>query len=147
MLLMIPVLLGVMFIVFTINYFGPGDPVAALLGGNYTQEQYDAKEKELGLDQPYAVQFVNYIKGIVTELDLGTSYQTRRAVRDEILERFPFAGHAGGGSYRGGWNPIRHYISHQAVFNLGLYRDHRVVDLCLDPEFLDGHDVPIRLVL
>ena len=42
---MIPVLLGVMFIVFTINYFGPGDPVAALLGGNYTQEQYDAKEK------------------------------------------------------------------------------------------------------
>ena len=89
MLLMIPVLLGVMFIVFTINYFGPGDPVAALLGGNYTQEQYDAKEKELGLDQPYAVQFVNYIKGIVTELDLGTSYQTRRAVRDEILERFP----------------------------------------------------------
>ena len=45
MLLMIPVLLGVMFIVFTINYFGPGDPVAALLGGNYTQEQYDAKEK------------------------------------------------------------------------------------------------------
>ena len=86
---MIPVLLGVMFIVFTINYFGPGDPVAALLGGNYTQEQYDAKEKELGLDQPYAVQFVNYIKGIVTELDLGTSYQTRRAVRDEILERFP----------------------------------------------------------
>ena len=89
MLLMIPVLLGVMFIVFTINYFGPGDPVAALLGGNYTQEQYDAKEKELGLDQPYAVQFVNYIKGIVTELDLGTSYQTRRAVRDEILDRFP----------------------------------------------------------
>ena len=59
----------------------------------------------------------------------------------------PFAGHAGGGSYRGGWNPIWHYISHQAVFNLGLYRDHRVVDLCLDPEFLDGHDVPIRLVL
>ena len=86
---MIPVLLGVVFIVFTINHFGPGDPVAALLGGNYTQEQYDAKEKELGLDQPFAVQFVNYVKGIVTEFDLGTSYQSKRPVSTEILERFP----------------------------------------------------------
>lgn len=88
-LLMIPVLLGVIFIVFTINQFSPGDPVAALLGGNYTQEQYDAKEKELGLDQPFVVQFVNYLKGIVTRFDLGTSYQSKRPVSSEILERFP----------------------------------------------------------
>ena len=86
---MIPVLLGVLFIVFTINHFGPGDPVASLLGGNYTQEQYDAKEKELGLDKPFLTQFVDYVVGIVTELDLGSSYQTYRPVRDEILERFP----------------------------------------------------------
>lgn len=88
-LLMIPVLLGVVFIVFTINHLGPGDPVAALLGGNYTQEQYDAKEKELGLDQPFAVQFVNYVKNIITKFDLGTSYQSKRPVSTEILERFP----------------------------------------------------------
>ena len=87
MLLMIPVLLGVMFIVFTINYFGPGDPVAALLGGNYTQEQYDAKEKELGLDQPYAVQFVNYIKGIVTELDLGTSLMSAQKTKKRVSQQ------------------------------------------------------------
>lgn len=88
-LFMIPVLLGVVFIVFTINHFSPGDPVVSLLGSNYTQEQYDAKEAELGLDKPFFTQFFNYVKGIVTKFDLGTSYQTKRPVRDEILERFP----------------------------------------------------------
>ncbi len=51
-LLMIPVLLGVVFIVFTINQLAPGDPIVTLLGSNYTQEQYDAKDSELSLDKP-----------------------------------------------------------------------------------------------
>jgi len=89
LLWIIPVLLGVLFIVFTINHFTPGDPVQALLGSNYTQEQYDAKEAELGLDQPFFVQFFRYVKGIVTEFDLGTSYQSKRAVNTEIFSRFP----------------------------------------------------------
>ena len=88
-LLMIPVLLGVVFIVFTINQLAPGDPIVTLLGSNYTQEQYDAKEAELGLDKPFVTQFVLYVKGIVTKFDLGTSYQTGRSVTDELLERFP----------------------------------------------------------
>lgn len=88
-LLMIPVLLGVIFIVFTINHFMPGDPVISLLGTNYTQEQYDAKEAELGLDKPFLEQFVIYVKNVVTKGDLGTSYQTNRSVSTEILERFP----------------------------------------------------------
>lgn len=86
---MIPVILGVLFIVFTINFFTPGDPVAALLGMNYTQEQYDAKEAELGLDKPFFVQFFSYLKGLVTEFDMGTSYQTKRPVFDELRDRFP----------------------------------------------------------
>ena len=45
LLWVIPVMLGVVLIVFTIDRVGPGDPVAAALGGTYTQEQYDAKEK------------------------------------------------------------------------------------------------------
>lgn len=86
---MIPIMLGVLFIVFSITHLTPGDPVVALLGSNYTQEQYDMKEAELGLDKPFMVQFVNYVKGVVTEFDLGTSYQTNRAVRDELFDRFP----------------------------------------------------------
>lgn len=53
LLWVIPVMLGVVLIVFTIDRVGPGDPVAAALGGTYTQEQYDAKEAELGLDRPF----------------------------------------------------------------------------------------------
>ena len=86
-LLMIPVLLGVMFIVFTLSHFMPGDPVVSKLGSNYTQEQYDQTEHEMGLDKPFIVQFVNYVVGVVTKFDLGTSYQSSRAVRTMILER------------------------------------------------------------
>ena len=86
----IPVLLGAILIVFAINRLvDSGDPVAAILGGNYTQEQYDAKAEELGLDQPFVVQFYNYIKNLVIHGDMGNSYVTKRAVSDEIRERFP----------------------------------------------------------
>lgn len=88
-LIMIPVLLGVLLIVFTLNQMTPGDPVVNLLDTNYTQEQYDAKKAELGLDKPFLTQFFIYVKNIVTKFDLGTSYQTRRSVTQEILERFP----------------------------------------------------------
>lgn len=83
-----PVLLGAIFIVFAISFVDPGDPVAALLGGSYTQEQYDAKAQELGVDQSFWVQFGSYIKGIVTGGDFGTSYTTKRAVSTEIASRF-----------------------------------------------------------
>lgn len=86
---MIPVMLGVVFLVFTINYFTPGDPVVALLGSNYTQEQYDATEASLGLDKPFFTQFCTYVKNVVTELDFGTSYSSKRPVSEELGERFP----------------------------------------------------------
>jgi len=86
-LLMIPVMFLVMFLVFTINYISPGDPVVDILGQEATQEQIDAKREELGLNDPYLVQLGNYIKGVVFELDLGTSYKTGRPVLEEILER------------------------------------------------------------
>lgn len=86
---MIPVLLGVLFIVFTINRLTPGDPVAAILGANYTEEQYAQQEADMGLDKPFLVQFANYVKDIVTEFDFGTSYQSRQNVGAEIAKRLP----------------------------------------------------------
>lgn len=86
---MIPVLLGVCVIVFALTRLSPGDPVVGILGTTYTQEQYDQCRAELGLDDPVMVQLVNYIKGIVTRFDLGTSYQSKRPVTTEIMERFP----------------------------------------------------------
>ena len=43
----------------------------------------------MGLNDPLYIQFFNYVKGIVTKFDLGTSYQTRRPVIDELMDRFP----------------------------------------------------------
>lgn len=88
LLWMIPILLGVVIIVFTIQHFTPGDPVAAILGQNFTPEQYAIKEAEMGLDQPYIVQLWDYIKGLVTKFDLGQSYTSKRDVKVLIAERF-----------------------------------------------------------
>ncbi len=87
LLWMIPVLLGILFIVFTLSHFMPGDPVINRLGTNYTQEQYDAMEHELGLDQPFLKQFWDYLVGVVTKFDLGTSYKSYRSVNTMVLER------------------------------------------------------------
>lgn len=86
-LIMIPVLLGVLVIVFFLSHFMPGDPVENFLPEQYTQEQYDAKAAELGLDKPLVVQLVDYVVGVVTRLDLGTSYNTGRPVTQELADR------------------------------------------------------------
>ena len=86
---MIPVLLGVMILIYTINYLSPSDPLTSILGADATEAQRAAKAAELGLDQPYLVQVFNYIKGVVLHLDLGTSYTTYANVMGSILERFP----------------------------------------------------------
>jgi len=86
---MIPVILGVLLIVFTISYLTPGDPAATVLGRDFTQEQYEAQLAKMGLDKPFIVQFYNYVKNLVTKFDLGTSYLTGRTVADEVIYRFP----------------------------------------------------------
>lgn len=87
LLWMIPILLGVLLIVFTISYFTPGDPVVSLLGDNYTDEMYAQKVEELGLDKPFFVQYIDYIVGIVTRFDFGISYTYKHKVGQEIASR------------------------------------------------------------
>lgn len=86
-LIMIPVLLGVIFITFTLSHFMPGDPVVNMLPTTYTEEQYEAKKAELGLDRPFIVQLGDYLWGVVTRFDLGTSYSTKRDVTNAIGDR------------------------------------------------------------
>ena len=84
---MIPVLLGVLLIVFTISHFMPGDPVISVLGTEFTEEEYVAKKHEMGLDKSYFEQFFNYVYKLVTRGDLGTSYATSQPVANEIHNR------------------------------------------------------------
>lgn len=84
-----PILLGVSFIVFTIMYLSPGDPVTMVLGEGSTPEQHDAMRVQMGLDRSFIEQFFHYIKNVVVEFDLGRSYVSGRVVMDEILVRLP----------------------------------------------------------
>lgn len=90
LLMMIPVLLGVSFIVFTIMSFTPGDPVQMYLGDNYSQEAYDALSAKLGTDQPFFVRYFSFI-GNAVRGDFGLSYSTGKPVADEIFARLPYS--------------------------------------------------------
>ena len=85
----IPVMLGVIIVVFTITYFTPGDPVQSLLGKASTPERYAAKAAELGLDKGYFGQLGTYIWNLVTKFDFGKSFNTNRPITMEIKNRLP----------------------------------------------------------
>ena len=87
--MMIPVMLGVSFIVFCMIYFTPGDPAEYMLGMDANAENIATLRHELGLDQPFLMQYLNYLRGIVLRGDFGTSYTTQRSVTTEIIERLP----------------------------------------------------------
>ena len=86
---MIPVLLGVAFLVFTILSLTPGNPGSIILGMTAKPEDIAALNAEFGYDKPFLIRFVNYIGNIVLHFDLGTSYQSRGPVLDDIMARFP----------------------------------------------------------
>ena len=89
LLYMIPVLLGVAFLVFSILALTPGDPGSIILGITAKQEDIDALNAQFGYDQPFLLRFFNYIKNLVLHFDLGTSYQRRQPVINDIRARFP----------------------------------------------------------
>ena len=88
-LMMIPVLLGVLFLVFTMNEISPGDPAAMIAGDAASVEVVEQIREDLGLDKPLPVRFFNYVKNLVLHGDLGTSYKTKRPVLDEVMDRLP----------------------------------------------------------
>jgi len=89
LLWVIPVMLGVLLIVFTISYLAPGDPVRTALGSGFTEERYLAKKAEMGLDKSFVVQLWNYLKNVVLHFDFGKSYLSNLSVKDEIVHRLP----------------------------------------------------------
>lgn len=88
LLLTIPLLLGIVLIVFLILEVTPGDPVRQIVGLRASEERLDEVRKELGLDDPVWVQYTRYVKGVAGG-DLGYSYKSRRSVTSLIAERIP----------------------------------------------------------
>jgi peptide/nickel transport system permease protein len=85
---MIPVILALIFVVFTIMYLTPGDPTAIILGNEFSDTASAKLKAELGLDKPFLIQFFNYV-GNLLQGDFGYSYITREPVSEQLLSRFP----------------------------------------------------------
>ncbi len=88
-LLIIPITLGVSFIVFSIMAVTPGDPATMILGNGGTQEEIDRINHELGYDKPFLVRYGDYLYKAIIRQDLGTSYQFKTSVWSNIKQRLP----------------------------------------------------------
>ena len=86
---MVPMLFGALTLIFFIVHLIPGDPVAQILGENYTPATYEAMKHRLGLDEPLLVQYRDYL-GKVVSGNFGDSFRTRRSIAEDIGSQFPF---------------------------------------------------------
>ncbi|MCD7835011.1 MAG: ABC transporter permease [Lachnospiraceae bacterium] len=86
---LIPVILGVSILIFTIMYFVPGDPAAIILGTSATQQQIEDLRESMGLNDAYIVQLGRFLSDTFLKFDLGTSYVNSVAVSTSLLQRFP----------------------------------------------------------
>ncbi len=91
LLQLIPILLGITLLSFGMMYLAGGDAVTAMLenqGVAVTQELIDAKRHELGLDQPFVTQYLNWLGGLLRG-DMGTSYVSGKDVFGTFVSKLP----------------------------------------------------------
>jgi peptide/nickel transport system permease protein len=96
LLAMVPVLIVISLIAFSLLYLLPGDPALAILGDQFAADKqlYAQLRRDLGLDDPLYVQYLRWL-GRVVQGDLGTSARTQESVMSMILIRLPVTGQLG----------------------------------------------------
>ncbi|MDW7669295.1 MAG: ABC transporter permease [Bacillota bacterium] len=87
-LTLIPIMLGIIFVVFTIMELAPGDPGRIILGQFATEAEVQALNAELGYNRPFLVRYLSYVFHFF-QGDLGKSYLTNIPVIESITTRFP----------------------------------------------------------
>lgn len=88
LLWLVPTLIGLMVITFTISHVIPADPVAFFAGENATTEQIAELRARYGFDQPMLVQLWNYFLGVL-QGDFGVSVYTQRPIAEDLVSRLP----------------------------------------------------------
>lgn len=86
--LLIPVLIGVTILTFSISHLVPANPVALALGPRGTPEMAQKLRAKWGLDKPIHIQYLIYVKGLLNG-DLGTSLYTNRPVIRDLKDYLP----------------------------------------------------------
>ena len=89
LLMLIPVILGVTIVIFTLMYFVPGDPATAILGSGAEPWEYEELREKMGLNDPYIVRLLSYLKQVYIDFDLGNSYLTGVSITQELMGRLP----------------------------------------------------------
>ena len=87
---MIITLIGVRFLTFCLTYLSPGDPAAMVLEASDTivsQEVLEKTREEMGLNDPFLVQYGNWVWGVLHG-DMGMSYSGKKPVVDKLMEGF-----------------------------------------------------------
>lgn len=85
---LIPTLIFILVVVFALVRLLPGDPASAMLGDRALDADVERINHELGLDQPMPVQFVYFVRQVLTG-DLGRSISLKMPVADVIAQRMP----------------------------------------------------------
>ncbi|MEE9304660.1 MAG: nickel ABC transporter permease, partial [bacterium] len=86
--LLVPVVIGVVTMVFLIVHFIPGDPVEIMLGEQAQAVDKETLRRQMGLDKPLHVQYVDFLARLARG-DLGRSLHTKRPVLESIVRRLP----------------------------------------------------------
>lgn len=86
---MILIIIAAAFVIFTITYFAPGDPAAAILGATASEADLEKTRHALGVDLPYLQQLWNYMSSVFLKFDLGDSWVYGKPVLMELGERMP----------------------------------------------------------
>ena len=86
LLWMIPIILGVSLLVFSLINLVPGDPGSIILGANATEEQVKALNESIGYYQPFWVKYFKYMSRLV-QGDFGSSYATSLPVFGRLVDR------------------------------------------------------------
>jgi len=89
LLIAVPTLLAVLTVVFFFVRIAPGDPAMIILGDQASQQALASMRHQLGLDQPIAAQYVEFL-GQVLQGDLGASLVTRQRVWSEVAGVLPY---------------------------------------------------------
>ena len=87
LVMMIPIMLGVIFVIFFIMEITPGDPALRILGPEAGAEALEALREQLGINKPFLERFVDYLVNVFTKLDFGTSWRTGNPVFEDIAPR------------------------------------------------------------
>src|SRR5512145_3298342 len=87
--LAVPTLFLVSVIVFGLMRLMPGDVATRMVEGHGYASTLDALRRDLGLDRPVHVQYVEWIGNILLHGDFGRSYWTRQPILEEFVRRFP----------------------------------------------------------